>query len=115
MANKQIGNGTSPKAIQGPIDRVPCPHCGRHNDFRQLKGQQLLDTGHCMFCDHCGRSMEVVRIATVELVVVRQDPTGKVAPQRVAAARAQLAQKQRQAQQKKPGILGGLGRLLGKG
>lgn len=107
MAN-QLPPGTSQRTVQGPIHQVPCPHCGKPNDFRTLKGQQLLDTGHCMFCDHCGRSMEVVKIATVEFLVVRRDPTNKVAPQRRAAQQRAHAQ----GQLPKPGLLQ---RLLGKG
>lgn len=107
----------SGKAIQGTIDRVPCPHCGKGQDFRVLQQQQLLDTGHQLFCDFCGRSQEIVRIITVTHVAVRQDPSGKVrptahnrqlTPQQAAARQRALAG----AQAKKPGILS---RLLGKG
>lgn len=99
-----------PSTTSGPIHQVPCPHCGKPNDFRALKSQQLIDTGHQMYCDHCGRSMEVVRIATVEVVSVRRDPSGKVAPQLRAAEQRQ--QQQRQMTAGKPGIMQ---RLLGKG
>lgn len=56
---------------QGPVDRVPCPHCNKPLDFRELDGQQLLDTGHEVFCDHCNRSMEVAAIRVVKLIGVR--------------------------------------------
>lgn len=109
MAN-QLPPGQGARTVQGPIHAVPCPHCGKHNDFRTLKSEQLVDTGHQMFCDYCGRSMEVVKMATVEFLVVRRDPSGKVAPQRRAAE-----QRHRQQQQQVAGKPGLLQRLLGKG
>lgn len=99
----------SNKNVRGPIDRVPCPHCGKPNDFREMKAQHLLDTGHRMFCDHCGHSMEVVQILAVEYVAVRRDPNGGSAAvgggRRAAAAAPQRKQVQ-------PGFIQ---RLLGKG
>jgi hypothetical protein len=104
MAN-QLPPGAA-RTTQGMINQVPCPHCGKGNDFRPLKGQQLLDTGHCVFCDYCGHSMEVVKMATVELVVVRRDPSNKVATRGGGQRRAP------QQLQQKPGFFQ---RLLGKG
>ncbi|HEY4266776.1 MAG TPA: hypothetical protein VGM94_01160 [Galbitalea sp.] len=63
-----------PPVTQGPIHRVPCPHCGQPEDFRALNDQQLLDTGHQVVCEHCGYSMEVVGIQDVKVVSVRKDP-----------------------------------------
>jgi hypothetical protein len=66
-----------PPCTRGTVDRVPCPHCGRHNDFRELDGQQLLDTGHKVICrgenqgEGCGQIMEVVAIQVVKVVAVR--------------------------------------------
>jgi glutaredoxin len=54
----------------GPIDRVPCPHCGKTNDFRELQGQQLMDTGSGVICDHCKRVMHIAAIRQVTLVAV---------------------------------------------
>jgi hypothetical protein len=107
MANQLPGQ--SAKTTQGLIHQVPCPHCGKPNNFGVLKSQQLLDTGHCVFCDYCGHSMEVVKIATVELVAVRRDPSGKVRPQ---GQRGRQIQGRGQQQIQKPGLLQ---RLLGKG
>lgn len=59
------------KMIHGVIERVPCPHCGAHNDFRQLESQTLLDTGSTMECDHCHLLMQVVAVRKVTLVAVR--------------------------------------------
>lgn len=62
---------------RGTVDRVPCPHCGRPNDFRELDGQQLLDTGHKVICrgenpgEGCGQLMEVVAIQTIKVLAVR--------------------------------------------
>lgn len=61
-----------PPTTSGPINGVRCPHCGKGNDFRDLQSQQLLDTGHVAECDHCHRLMEVIRIAPVTVITVRQ-------------------------------------------
>jgi hypothetical protein len=66
-----------PPSTAGPLHRVPCPHCGRGNDFRELEGQQLLDTGHKVICrgenpgEGCGQLMEVVAIQAVKMVAVK--------------------------------------------
>jgi uncharacterized Zn finger protein len=60
-----------PKWSKGTIERVACPNCGRVNDFRELHQQQLLDTGHKVICESCGRLMEVVAIKVVTLIAVR--------------------------------------------
>lgn len=67
------------KTTHGPIDRVPCPHCGKPLDFRQLNAQQLLDTGHKVSCDYCKNMMAVAGIHAVQLVVVRPDTGTSVA------------------------------------
>ena len=105
MANQLPGQAST---VQGPIHQVPCPHCGKPNDFRTLKSQQLVDTGHCTFCDWCGRSMEVVKMATIEVLVVRRDPSGKVARQGAQRPGPQRAVGQ------VPGRPGFFQRLLGK-
>lgn len=62
---------------RGTVDRVPCPNCGRPNDYRELDGQQLLDTGHRVICrgenagEGCGQLMEVVAIQVLKVVSVR--------------------------------------------
>lgn len=61
-----------PPTTHGPIEQVPCPHCGKPNDLRELDGQQLLDTGHEIICDHCGRLFDIVGIKHIKVVVVRQ-------------------------------------------
>ncbi len=109
MSQQQIP-GQSAKTTQGPIDRVPCPWCNKPNDFRILQSEQLLDTGGEHYCDHCGYSMEVVAIRTVELVGVRKNPKGGRAPAHTAAAQRRAAQ--RPQLQQKPGFIQ---RLLGKG
>lgn len=113
MSQQQIPSGQ--KTTQGPIDRVPCPWCGKGNDFRIMASEQLVDTGNEHFCDHCGYSMEIVAMRTVELIAVKKNPKGGRAPARTAAqaqARRVAQQRQLAAQNQKPGILQ---RLLGKG
>lgn len=65
---------TSKKATSGVIDRVPCPHCGKTNDLRQLKAQMLLLEKARLDCDHCGRVMMVVGTRKVEVVTMIQSP-----------------------------------------
>lgn len=70
----------------GAVERVPCCHCGKPNDFRELQNQQLLDTGHRVDCGHCGRVMEVAAIRQVTVVAVR--PWDSVAAAQRGAAQA---------------------------
>jgi hypothetical protein len=60
-----------PPWTHGPIERVPCPHCGHANDFRELHSEQLLDTGHEIDCGHCGRMMEVTAMRQITVIAVR--------------------------------------------
>lgn len=60
-----------PPTTQGPIEAVPCPHCGKANDFRPAQEQQLLDTGSTYVCDSCGRVMQAVGVRNVVMVTVR--------------------------------------------
>lgn len=55
-----------PPSCVGTVDRMPCPHCGKANDFRELDAQQLLDTGHQMSCTFCGRMMVISAIRVVK-------------------------------------------------
>lgn len=64
----------------GPIDRVPCPYCGKTNDFRELRGQQLMDTGSGVVCDHCGRTMHIAAIREVTVVAVVPESTDGALP-----------------------------------
>lgn len=57
--------------VTGSVERMPCPHCGKPNDFRELDNQQCLDTGHKMSCDHCHRKMEITAIRVVKFVQAR--------------------------------------------
>lgn len=56
----------------GPASAVPCAHCGAPGDFRDLEAQQLLDTGHSVVCDACGRVSEIVGVQQVTVVRLRQ-------------------------------------------
>lgn len=69
MANKQLPPGA---VTRGAIHAVPCPHCGKPNDFRPLQEQQLLDSGNNAICDHCGQNMQVVAVQPTTIVAVRQ-------------------------------------------
>jgi DNA-directed RNA polymerase subunit RPC12/RpoP len=66
-----------PKATQGAIHRVPCPHCGQCNDFRAHAdaesggvgwGEQGLEAGAKVDCDHCGRFSKVLAVEKVVII-----------------------------------------------
>jgi NAD-dependent SIR2 family protein deacetylase len=69
-------------ATKGPIESVPCPHCGKPNDFRDLKAEQTLDTGEVASCDHCDRLMSITAIQEVVMISV-QPRDGRAHPQAV--------------------------------
>ncbi len=94
--------------VSGTIDRVPCPHCGGKNDLRVMREQQLLDTGHCFYCDHCGSSMEVTSIRDVAVVAVRKNPRGGR-----AGGQRQPVPQQRPQQPQQGGLMAGMRKLLG--
>jgi hypothetical protein len=73
MFGKKPAPPQIPPVLSGPINRVPCPHCGKPNDFRELQQQQLLDTGHEADCDHCGGLMTIAGIQPVTMITVRKN------------------------------------------
>lgn len=87
------GRRQTPPSTSGTIDRVPCPHCGSHVDFRTLQSEQLLDTGHEVSCDECSQIMEVTAIRPVTVVSVRRS-TGRRAQQQASAGRRQIPVRQ---------------------
>jgi endogenous inhibitor of DNA gyrase (YacG/DUF329 family) len=60
----------SPVTLQGPVDAVPCSHCGTPQNYGEL--EQLV-RGMDVECDHCGKISEVIDIRKV--IVVRQSKT----------------------------------------
>jgi len=52
----------------------------------ELASQQLLDTGHRVSCEHCGRMMEVVAIKTITAVSVRTYDAAAAAQRSAAQA-----------------------------
>lgn len=104
--NRQLPSGgvrhQQQPTTNGPINAVPCPHCGNPTDFRNLASQQLLDTGSEVSCDKCGRLMRVAGLQQIQVVVVRR--VNGPAPRQEAPAR--------DARTIAPGALG---RLLGRG
>jgi len=59
----------------GPIDRVPCPHCGKPNNFRRV--DEMLETGNIFGCDHCKREMQVRGVRDVRMVAVSKPGPGR--------------------------------------
>jgi hypothetical protein len=70
------------KTTKGALHSVPCPHCGRHNDFRPLapsragggagEGDYGLENGAIIGCDFCKRKSVIVNVQTVTIVTLRQ-------------------------------------------
>lgn len=58
----------TPATVQGPINRVPCAHCGQDMDLTDLAEE--LGHGVSVECDECGKQSEIVDIRKV--IVVRQ-------------------------------------------
>lgn len=66
--------------VEGTVDRVPCPHCGGANDFREIVENltssssfgEAQETGQKIICDHCDKPMEVVRIRRLVMIGVKQ-------------------------------------------
>lgn len=81
MPPKQI-----PPVTSGAIHQVPCPHCAKPNDFRDLQKDQLLEPGTKAVCDECGHNMQVVRVLPTTIVAVR-----KAAPSSINPAGAQAS------------------------
>jgi hypothetical protein len=104
MPNRQLPGQQSSPVLTGMVERVPCPHCGKTNDFRHLQEQQLLDTGSTVTCDArdakgaiigCGKLMQVAAVRQVLVVAVRAvagQPSGPsggtAAPARTIGGRA---------------------------
>jgi hypothetical protein len=63
-----------PPETAGPINKVPCPHCGGMNDFRDLEVERTLERGEMATCDLCNRVMLVVAVKQITVVKVRPAP-----------------------------------------
>lgn len=96
-----------PATRTGAIHGVPCPHCGKKNDFRHLQEQQLLDTGNSATCDHCGGNMKILRILPVTMITV-----GKTEQSSINRGAGGQQQPTQQARTIGPGALQ---KLLGRG
>lgn len=71
------------QATSGPIDKVPCPWCGKPNNFTTgdgdlfhatdvSQGQNDPGGGPTYECDHCTKPMRIVGVKTVQVLTVRQ-------------------------------------------
>ena len=80
-----------PPQTSGPISAVPCPHCGRPNDYRDIHKDGLLDTGAETYCDHCDGAATVTAVRNVTLVGLRRENKRVAAPQGAAPARTMSA------------------------
>jgi len=65
--------------IKGPVHAVPCPRCGKPNDFRELAENlkqssslgDMAEKGQIVTCDFCDQNMEVAGIFTTTIISVR--------------------------------------------
>ena len=66
-----------PQVTQGPLSRVPCPHCKVPMDFRAHAdgdsggtgwGEQGLEKGAQVDCDRCGRRSLIIAKETVTII-----------------------------------------------
>lgn len=64
-------------ATQGPHHRVPCPYCHGPLDFRAHLdadgggsgwGDQGMEAGNEVECDHCGRKSKILAIEKITVV-----------------------------------------------
>ena len=67
---------------QGTVKRVPCPWCQQPLDFSAHAdaesggtgwGEQGLDTGSKVDCDHCGRTSKILakeKVTLIKLVAI---------------------------------------------
>lgn len=63
----------SGKIIQGPIEKVPCPHCGKPNDVAsELTELNMVEPGVVLICDFCHKKMQIVKVTIITMVAVRQ-------------------------------------------
>ena len=65
------------QATQGPISRVPCPHCLKPMDFRPLAGEDMggagwgsqgLEAGSVVTCDVCERKSKILAIEQITVM-----------------------------------------------
>lgn len=62
------------KRVRGPIEQVPCPHCGDIMDLsearEQLTGYDDRVEALAIECDGCHRKMRVLSVIPMTLVTV---------------------------------------------
>ncbi len=80
MAKPPAPPQNPPPMVQGPIDRVPCPHCGKANNFRRV--DEMLEVGNVFGCDHCKKPMQISGVRDVRFVAVRKPGPGKAMQRR---------------------------------
>lgn len=57
--------------VNGQIHAVPCPNCGKQNDFRPLKDYGC-ESGNVVSCDYCTQMMEIVKVQAITVISVRK-------------------------------------------
>lgn len=77
-----MGSNLAPQATQGPIDKCPCPWCGKPNNFTEVdhlisdtdvsQGKDDPGGGAVFACDFCSKNMRVVAVKVFKVISVRQ-------------------------------------------
>ncbi len=64
----------STKTCDGPVHKVPCPHCGKPNDLRDLQRDvgESFEPGLTYECDSCRLINHITSVTPVLVVRVRQ-------------------------------------------
>lgn len=57
------------KIAKGYENNVPCPWCGKHNNFTYVTPKE---EGLVADCDHCGNLMEIVKMVQKPILFMRQ-------------------------------------------
>ena len=80
---RKVRRGQQParqQVTRGPLHAVPCPHCGRKQDFRSLADSSqggvgwggMMESGAKVDCDKCGRTAVIHTIAQVTVVKLKK-------------------------------------------
>ena len=64
-----------PPITTGPVNQVPCCHCGKPNNFHGHA--EMLVPGNTFACDHCKQPMQIAGVRDIKFVSVRA-PRGQV-------------------------------------
>lgn len=59
---KKVAQQTQNKMTEGPASAVPCPHCGKREDWRPVLATGTVEKGGKADCGHCGQTVIITGI-----------------------------------------------------